>query len=462
MKAAVKFGTDGWRGRIADDFTFEALGLAVDAYAAWMQGNVKKPKVIVGYDMRFLSEKYAAFAAEKLRDCGFRVSLFAKPVHTPLVSWSIPRKKFDGGIMITSSHNPYYYNGFKIKNRFGAGATTEETGQVEKLLSSGKKPSPGKGTLEKVDFDGEYIAEMRRLVDVGSINRSGLKIVLDVMYGSGAGYFERILGGSKNLTVIRSKRDPLFGGITPEPIRKNLLELERAVREKKADVGIAVDGDGDRMALVDDKGDYLPTHKALVFLLLHHVTNKKMKIRFVKTISGTSLLYRVAEEYGVPLEEVPVGFKNIGEKIVADRSVIGGEESGGVGFGYFIPERDGILSNLLILEYLAAENKKISRIIAAQDEKYGAFMYDRVDIRFREKDRGAIIRRVNSLEKTGRIAGKKIESVNRLDGIKYIISGNEWILFRFSGTEPLLRIYSEAPTVKKVRQNLDFGLKITR
>jgi phosphomannomutase len=457
----IKFGTDGWRDKIADNFTFENLGRVVDAYAVWMKKKIKKPEIVLGYDLRFLSDKYAEFAAERLKNCGLTVNVFEKPVHTPLVSWSIARKKIDGGLMITSSHNPCYYNGFKIKNKFGAGATLEETKQVEEILRKGIKPRPGKGTIIKINLDDEYVEAVKKTVNTAAIKRSGIKIVLDVMYGSGAGYVEKILDNYKNLTVIHNKRDPLFGGITPEPVRKNLLELEASVKKYRADIGIAIDGDGDRMALVDDKGRYLPTHKALVFLLLHHIKNKKMRIKFVKTISGTSLLYKIAREYGVTIEEVPVGFKYIGEKIIADKTVIGGEESGGVGFGYFMPERDGIAGNLLVLEYLAAEKKKISRIISEQDKKYGTFMYDRVDIKFMEKNRKKIIASINALQKTGRIAGKKIQSVSRLDGVKYTVSDNEWILFRYSGTEPLLRIYSEAATQKRVKENLKFGVKIT-
>jgi phosphomannomutase len=282
------------------------------------------------------------------------------------------------------------------------------------------------------------------------------------MYGSGAGYVERILENYSGLSVIHNRRDPLFGGINPEPIRKNLLELEKAVKEKKADIGIAIDGDGDRMAFVDEKGHYMPTHKALVFLLLLHAKYKKMKIRFIKTISGTSLLYKAAREFKVKLLEVPVGFKYIGEKIIEDANTIGGEESGGIGFGYFMPERDGIVSGLLLAEFVAKEGGSVSRIIKAQDKKYGPFMYDRIDVKFREKDRPAIMKKVEALAKNGRIAGKKIREINRLDGMKFIIADNEWVLFRFSGTEPLLRIYSEAPTLKKVEANLNFGVKITK
>jgi phosphomannomutase len=458
----IKFGTDGWREKIAGHFTFANLSRLVDAYAAWMRRKIKKPRVVVGYDLRFLSEKYAEFTAEKLKNFGFSVYLFDKAVHTPLVSWAIKNKKYDGGIMITSSHNPFTYSGFKIKNKYGAGASPEETTQVEEIIRTGLKPARSQGEMTKINLDGEYIRAVRDIVDVNLIKKSGMKIVLDVMYGSGAGYVEKILDNYGNLSVIHNRRDPLFGGVNPEPIRKNLLELEKAVKEQKADIGIAIDGDGDRIAFVDDRGCYMPTHKALVFLLLLYAKHKKMRIRFIKTISGTSLLLKVAKEYRVKLLEVPVGFKYIGEKIIEDKNTIGGEESGGIGFGYFMPERDGIAAGLLLAEFVAKEGGSVSRIIKALDKKYGPFMYDRIDVKFREKDREAIIKKAEALGKKGRIAGKKIMETNRLDGIKYIISDSEWILFRFSGTEPLLRIYSEAPTLKRVKANLAFGVKITK
>lgn len=453
----IKFGTDGWRAKIAEGFTFENLKKVVDAYAAHILSKIKKPKVAVGYDFRFLSEKYALYTAQLLKNYGFIVYVFEKAVHTPLVSFTIVRKKLDSGIMITSSHNPYTYNGFKIKNKYGAGASQEETKSVENMIKKGTIPKQAEGKIITVNMDDQYVKEVKSMVNVNAIKKSGMKIVLDNMYGSGAGYMEKILGNYPGLTVIHGKRDPLFGGISPEPVRKNLLELESKVRELKASVGIAIDGDGDRMAFVDDKGNYIPTHKALVFHLLHHLKNRKMKFKFVKTISGTSLLNTIAKEYKVELLETPVGFKYIADYIIKDKATIGGEESGGVGFGYYIPERDGIVGNLLLLEFLAKEGKKVSEVLKALDKKYGAYEYDRIDIKFNEVHRTAMIKKADKPEKTGLIAGKKIRSISRLDGVKYILADNEWILFRFSGTEPLLRIYSEAPTLKRVRENLEFG-----
>jgi phosphomannomutase len=458
----IKFGTDGWRAKIAEDFTFENLKRVVDAYAAHVLSENNKPSVVIGYDFRFLSDKYAAFTADLLKNYGFTVYVFDKAVHTPLVSFTVVRKKIDSGIMITSSHNPYTYNGFKIKNKYGAGASKEVTKAVEEMIVKGTIPELRAGTIKTINMDDEYVKEVRSIVNVNAIKKSGMKIVLDNMYGSGAGYMEKVLGNYSGLTVIHGKRDPLFGGINPEPVRQNLLELEEKVKQLHASIGIAIDGDGDRMAFVDDKGSYIPTHKALVFHLLHHLKNRKMKFRFVKTISGTSLLNIIAKEYGVKLLETPVGFKYIADYIIKDRATIGGEESGGVGFGYYIPERDGIVGNLLLLEFFAHEKKRVSKVLENLDKKYGAFEYDRVDIKFDGALRNTIVKKVDELEKNGKIAGKEIVTVNRLDGVKYILAENEWILFRFSGTEPLLRIYSEAPTLKRVHENLMFGEKLIK
>jgi phosphomannomutase len=458
----IKFGTDGWRAKIADGFTFDNLERVVKAYAASLLLSVKEPAIALGYDNRFMSENYADFTAKLLASHGFTVYLFDAAVPTPLVSWTIVKKKLDSGIMITSSHNPFTYNGFKIKNRFGSGASKKETAVVEKFIKKCPVLPVRTGKIISTNLDEKYIAAVRDMIDIDAIKKSGVKIVLDAMYGSGSGYIEKVLGGYKNLTTIHGKRDPLFGGINPEPIRKNLLELESTVIKMKADIGIAIDGDGDRMAFVDDGGNYVPTHKALVFHMLHHIKNRKMKFRFVKTISGTSLLNIIAREYGIEIIETPVGFKYIGDYIIKDRATIGGEESGGIGFGYYIPERDGIVSNLLMLEFLAKEGKKVSQVLSELDDKYGKFEYDRVDVRFDEKDRTKITAAADSYEKKGFFAESKIRSVSRLDGTKYILSDNEWILFRFSGTEPLLRIYSEAPTKQKVKKNLKAGMEVIK
>ncbi len=458
-KYKIKFGTDGWRAKIAEGFTFENLGKVTDAFAFYMLENIKKPSVALGYDNRFLSEKYAEFVKNRLLNCGFEVHAFKKSVHTPLVSWAVVRKGFDAGIMITSSHNPAVYNGFKIKNRYGAGLSSEETSKIERYIEKDMKLPVKRGRLFDADYDNDYVRDVCSKINVDKILSGNMKIVMDCMYGSGAGYMEKILKGYRNLTVINNKRDPLFGGINPEPIAVNLKKLCETVKKMKADIGIAIDGDGDRMALVNSKGEFVTSHKVLVFMLLHYIKNKKIKFNFVKTISGTFLVNRIAAEYGIKLTETPVGFKYIGEKIIEDSSTIGGEESGGVGFGNFLPERDGIFGNLTVLEYLAAEGKTIDEALDFLDKKYGRYVYDRIDAEFEADKRDTIIKKAEKLALSGKFGTKKILSVNKLDGIKLILSDREWILFRFSGTEPLLRIYSEGPDEKAVKYNIMKGKK---
>ncbi len=455
--AEIKFGTDGWRDIIGENFTFANLAKVTDAYAHFMKQKLNKPRVIIGYDNRFLSDKCAEFTANRLKDSGFKVYLFDRSVPTPLVSFGVLYCKLNGGIMITSSHNPYYYNGFKIKNENGAGAAPELTKKIESLIKNNITVKKGSGKIELINLDNEYLKRINELIDINLIKKSKMKIVVDYMFGSAAGYLRKIFGDYNKLFEINNHRDPLFGGITPEPIRKNLLNTEEKVKELKADIGVVMDGDGDRMAFIDDKGCFTTTHKALVFILLHHIKYKNKNIKFAKTISGTSLLNILAKEYNIELFETPVGFKYIAELMQKDKNIIGGEESGGIGFGYFMPERDGILSNLMILEFLAKEGKNPSQIISALHKKYGSFLYDRIDLIFKEKDRNLIINKVKQIEKKASILGKKITHINKLDGIKYFMGENEWLLFRFSGTEPLLRIYSEAPTKEKVMENLEFG-----
>ena len=457
----IKFGTDGWRAKIAEGFTFKNLARVVDAYAVFMQKEKKHPSIAVGYDNRFMSERYAVFTAKRLAERGFSVYLFDAAVHTPLVSFAVVNKKLDGGVVITSSHNPFTYNGFKIKDKFGAGAGPEDTKRIEKILERGKKPLKGKGRIKRINLDDEYIEEAKKIVDVDLIKKSKVRIVLDVMFGSGAGYIERILKGYKNIRVINNRRDPLFGGINPEPIKQNLKQLSAEVKKRKAGIGIALDGDGDRMGVVDDKGRYLSPHKVFAFLVLHHINIKKMMPDVVRTISGTMLLDKIADRNRLKLYEVPVGFKNIAGYLKEHHNMTGGEESGGVGFGYYLPERDGVIGNLLLLEYLAAKKKKISSLLAETDKEYGVYRYDRIDKKFREEERAKILSAVNSLEKKGRILKNRIKKVNRLDGTKYILESGEWLLFRFSGTEPLLRIYCEASSEKRVRELLSFGADVT-
>ena len=459
--ADIKFGTDGWRAKIADGFTFDNLRLVCRGTAVFFLKRDKKPVIAADYDNRYMSEHFARFVSDEFASYGIKVRLFDSAVPTPLVSLYINREELSGGVVITSSHNPWDYNGFKVKNKNGAGASTAETREIERLMGIKLKKTSRGAPVETVNYDTQYIRELKKYVDIKAIIESGIKITADAMYGPGGRFVEAALKGVKKLDVIHSKRDPLFGGITPEPIEKNLKGLSEAVVRNKSHIGIALDGDADRMALVDEHGRYITSHKALVMLLLLHVKYRKIKIKYMKTVAGTSLINKICSEEGVPLSVTPVGFKNIGEKMAVDKSVIGGEESGGMGAGYFLPERDGLITNLMILELLAKEKMKLGEYLSGLDRKYGPYIYGRVDLKFNEKNRVKIMESVKNAGEEGVFAGKKIAHIDTMDGIKFVLSDREWVLFRFSGTEPLLRIYSEAPSEAEVKRNLISGRSIS-
>ncbi len=457
----IKFGTDGWRSIIAEDFTFNNLEKVTDAYARFILNKIEKPRIIIGYDMRFMSEKYAEFVAEKLKNYGFIVFLYDKAVPTPLISWAIKEYKYDGGVVITSSHNPCFYNGFKVKNEFGAGFSKSQAKQLEDNLFIKKELKSKNGELKKVNYDEEYMEAILRFIDLDAIKKSKLKIIVDTMFGSGIGYFEKIFNDYSKIKIINNKRDPLFGGVNPEPIDKNLEKLMKEVKKEKADIGIAIDGDADRVGIVDNKGYYMTSHKVFSLLLLHHIKYKKLKPDVMRTVSGTFLIDRIAKKYGLSLEETPVGFNNIAEIMVkSKKEVIGGEESGGIGYSYYLAERDGIFSGLLMLEFLAKEKNNLRQILKKLDKEFGKLRYDRIDIHFNENQRTQIKNELTRIEEKGYFNGKKISSINKKDGIKFIMGDDEWIMFRFSGTEPLLRVYCEAETLRRVKSNLRFAGKI--
>lgn len=456
----IKFGTDGWRDIIAENFTFENLEKVTNAYANYMFSKIKTPEIVIGFDMRFMSEKYAGFVAQKLCDYGFNVKLFDKPVPTPLVSWAIKNFKYDGGIVITSSHNPYLYNGFKVKNSYGSGFSKAEIQELEKFLYVKKELKLKKGVLEKINFDEKYVEFLKKIIDIDLIMKSKIKIVLDPMCGSGIGYIEKVLDGYKFLEVINNKRDPLFGGVNPEPIEQNLKKLMKKIKNEKSDIGLVLDGDADRLGVVDNKGFYMSSHKVFSLILLHHIKYKKMLPEVIRTVSGTFLIDKIAKKYNLKLYETPVGFNNIAEIMIKNENAIGGEESGGFGYSYYLPERDGVFSGLLMLEFLAREKRSLRKILKAVDKEYGKLRYGRTDVHFKQYQRKDIERAVFEFEKKLIYNNKKIIDINKKDGTKFILGSDEWILFRFSGTEPLLRIYCEAGTKRRVESNLKYAVKI--
>ncbi len=468
----VKFGTDGWRAVIADDYTVENLRRVAQATARYFLGLKRRDRrILVGYDRRFLSEYYAARTAEVLCGNGLPVLFSRAATPTPALSWGIRHFRTAGAVVITSSHNPSEYNGFKIKSDFGGSALPETTHKIETLLDRSRPrilpeaEARSRGLLRDIDLDAAYLDKITSYVDLHAIRSYPQTVVYDAMFGSGGGYLERALNWKRReplrcrVIPLHAQRDPLFGGLFPEPIAANLGELMTTVRRHRARLGLAVDGDADRVGLVDDRGRYVTSHKILALLLRHFVRNRGERGPVAKTISGTFLIDRMCRDYGLPLRETPVGFKHLGELILKRNYMLGGEESGGMGFHHYLPERDGVLACLLLLEMTAKERRTVSSLIAELTRRFGPFHYQRLDAKF------PLARRKDLLLGLGLkpplvLDGADVREVVDFDGVKFILADGSWLLIRPSGTEPLVRIYAESPQRERVARLLAEGKKI--
>ncbi|WP_459774646.1 phosphoglucomutase/phosphomannomutase family protein [Aquifex pyrophilus] len=456
----VKFGTDGWRARIAEEFNFENVRKVAKAHAEVLKEKGLN-KVLVGYDWRFRSEDFAKAVYDVMKTEGLEVKLVGSACTTPMVSFGVKYMGYNGGVMITASHNPPVYNGYKIKESFGGSATPEFVKEVESRVREEK--------IEFKEYEPEfqevrkhYVEKLRSLINLDLLRERETLIVHDSMHGTTSGLLEYVLRDTKVSVVnIRKNRDPLFGGNPPEPIEKYMEITKEKVRSLKADLGIANDGDGDRVALVDEKGNYVNTQLIYAMLLLHILENKGKRGKVVKTVSTTYLADRICKEFGVPLIEVGVGFKNINEIILKEGGVIfGGEESGGYGIPAYLPERDGIFSALNILELIYLKDKTLSGVIEEIFKRFGTAHYKRIDLRVEEKVKKKIEElRENPPEKVG---GVKVREVKRIDGVKFVFEDDSWLLMRPSGTEPLIRVYAEAPSEDEVQKLLDAGVELLK
>src|SRR5215471_5655424 len=478
MKSPIKFGTDGWRAIIADTFTFENVRVAAQATAEYfktVQGT--EPAVFVGFDVRFQSNAFARAAGEVLAANGFRVVMLDRPYPTPYVSFEVRRRKFAGGVMITASHNPPGFNGFKVKAHFGGSATPAITAKIEANLTRGQGGqqgvrllvpglrdegsaplAPGR-TIETVAPEPYYFEHLKSLVDWPCIANSKLKIVVDSMHGCGGYLLEQFLRDTScTVQTIRGNPDPLFGGINPEPMMPQLEPLGDAVRQTRGDVGLATDGDADRLGIVDETGEYVNTLQTLSLLLLHIYRNKGWRGAVARTYSQSLLIPRIAAKFGLELFERPIGFKNIGELMLENEILIGGEESGGIGLSRHLPERDGIFINLLFLDLLAASGKSCTELIYDMWREFGEFHYDRRDLHVPIEAGNQVVATWKNSPPTV-FAGRRVQEVGKLDGSKVFLENDSWILFRQSGTEALLRIYCEAPSRAAVDEIMGAGLK---
>lgn len=459
MSFPIKFGTDGWRGIIADTFTFDNVRIAAQAAADYFKTVERvEPAVFVGYDVRFLSRKFASTTAEVLAGNGLRVVMMDRPYPTPYVSFEVRRRRFAGGVVITASHNPPTFNGFKVKAHFGGSATAAITARIESNLGKTPVRAPGR-SIEEVGPEGYYVEHIKSLVDWECISKSKLRVVVDSMHGTGGFLLENLLRGTAcTVSTLRGEPDPLFGGIHPEPMMPQLEPLARRVRETGSNIGLATDGDADRLGIIDETGEYVNSLQTLALLLLHVYRNKGWTGAVARTYSQSLLIPRIASSLGLEVFEAPIGFKNIADLMLEREVLIGGEESGGIGLSRHLPERDGILINLLMLDLLAVSGKSCTQLIRDMWDEFGEFHYDRRDLHVAVSVGQAVVDKWRT-DPLPTLAGRRVREVGKLDGSKVFLDNDSWILFRQSGTEPLLRVYCEAPTRAAVREIMTAGLK---
>ena len=468
MVTPIKFGTDGWRALIAEDFTFDNVRVCAQAVADYLKGvGLDNRGLVIGYDTRFASEDFAAASAEVAAANGIKVYLCQAATPTQVTSYTVLSRKAGGGIMITASHNPGRWNGFKYKEETGCSASTQVVAELERHIvriqsecNVERMPlarALETGRVERIDPDPAYYRQIEKLVDLNRLRNSGLSIIVDSMYGSGSGYFSRVLdGGATEIMEIHGERNPAFPGLQPEPIAPNLGELMAKMKAEGADVGLATDGDADRIGIVDENGRFLTTLEVFALLALYLLDVRGEEGAIVKTITTTSMLYRLGELYGVPVHETPVGFKYVAPIMVAEDALIGGEESGGFGFRGHMPERDGILAGLLFLDFMVREQKSPSQLLDYLFSKVGPHYYDRTDVDFPANERDAIIGRLSKMEPAD-IGGTPVAKIDTGDGFRFLMEDGSWLLIRFSGTEPIMRVYSESDSPDRVQHFIAAG-----
>jgi len=470
-KNPIKFGTDGWRGIIAEDFTFDNVRACAQGAADYLRKTELASRgLIIGYDTRFASEDFASAAAEVIAGNGIKAYLCSNTAPTPVISYGVLAWKTGGGIVITASHNTAAWNGFKVKSENGASASTEVIAELEKNISHtlatgviNQLPldkALKQGLIEYIDPAPLYFDQLNKLIDLKTLRQAKMKIVVDTMYGAGAGYFRRLLdGGAIELVEINGERNPLFPGIQPEPIAANLGKLSARVKEEGAAVGLATDGDADRLGIIDEKGRFLTQLQVFALLALYLLEIRGERGAIVKTLTTTSMLYRLGELFKVPVYETAVGFKYVAPVMLAENALVGGEESGGYGFRGHLPERDGILAGLYFLDLIIKTGKTPSELIDYLYRKVGPHHYKRMDVEFPAEERQAINERIEN-NPPDTIDGVKVARIDTTDGYRFILSDDTWLLIRFSGTEPVLRIYTETDSLNRAEKLLELGRKL--
>lgn len=458
----IKFGTDGWRGVIADDFTFANVRRVAGAIASYvLQHEDPARGLVVGYDTRFASGRAARVAAEVLTAAGIPVSLSQSDCPTPAVSLAVKTQGAAGGIVVTSSHNPWNWNGVKFKEKFGGSATPPVMRIIEQEVRAGAMPEGRRAAIQEVDLKPAYMEAICRFADLDLITRAKFKFAVDSMCGSGRGVLTKIFNdhGIEHV-AIRQEMNPLFPGINPEPILPHVALLQETVVAHGCHAGFATDGDADRIGAAAEDGSFVDSHKIFAVLLRWLLERKKWPGEVVRAFNTTRMLDRIAAKYGRRLNECPIGFKYIASLMMEREIVIGGEESGGIGYSRYLPERDGILNSLLLANVMAEEGKPLGRLVADLQKEFGPHYYGRRDLHIPDDIKLSAIARAQS-DSTRKLGAYSVLKKESLDGIKFFLdapqNGNgaeAWVLFRASGTEPLLRIYSEAASPELVEEIL--------
>lgn len=478
----IRFGTDGWRAVISEEFTFANVRHVAQAIADYLSEGAPDasqttpsaypaPSVVVGFDTRFLSDRYAIAVAEVLAANGVQVILSRTFCPTPALSYAVRHLGTQLGVMITASHNPPRYNGLKIKASHGGAASSSLIKAIEARLqanlAAGRQPQAlpieeavAAGTVQRLNLLPVYLDHVRELVDVACLGLANLRVAVDPMHGAGRGYLRSILAAvGTDVLEIRGGLNPGFGGIHPEPIARNLTALVAAVRDNRCDVGLATDGDADRIGAMDARGTFVNPHIIFALALRHLVEHYGWRGAVVKTISTTQMVNLLADRYDLPLFETPVGFNYICDHILTNDVLIGGEESGGITIKGHIPEGDGILMGLLLLEIMACLDQPLHVIIQDLMDDIGPFYYARHDARARPFAKPELVARL-AASAPSELAGVRVRQVNDSDGVKYLLADDSWLLIRPSGTEPVLRIYSEARSRERVQALLKAGARL--
>ncbi len=450
--SSIKFGTDGWRAIIAEDYTIENVVRVSQATASWLLNHYKEPIALIGYDCRFGGKMFAETVAKVFAKNGIKTLLSAGIASTPMVSLGVVKNKASVGIVITASHNPPDYNGFKLKGEYGGPLLANKVKEIEDIIAEKATLDTSKlnledfiksGVVKYTDLETLYCKHVEKNFDVRLINNSNVRIVYDAMYGAGQNVMKRLFPGA---TLLHCIHNPGFGGVAPEPIDRNLVELKEYIKKTKtADVGLATDGDADRIGLYNAKGEFVDSHLIILILINYLVGIKKMNGKVCVAFSVTEKIKKMCAQYKLPLQVVKVGFKYVCDVMINEDCLLGGEESGGIAIKGHIPERDGIWIGLTIIEYMAKTGKSLDELVKEALKITGKFAYRRIDLHLTEAIKQEVLKNCNQ-NKYKSFGKYNVKSVETIDGFKFFFSDDEWLMIRASGTEPVLRTYSEAPS----------------